>query len=188
MIARNKKKNSMYKLQKVVIFGEDHTGKNAFVRYHLTGLSCDKLTIRVKNRNFLVFDTTEGSVGLDVHIDTPQEVNKLNAYIHTSAAIFFLSPNIPNNTILYKEFRKVSPVCPVVACISSKYSELDDDILEQMLQFAHDHHLAVIIVSSQTGYNIDEPFLYLLRSIFQKHQLELINLPHSLGSYLKPKL
>lgn len=178
----------MHKVQKVVIFGEEHTGKNAFVRYHLTGLSCDKITTRVKNRNLIVFDTTCGSIGLDVHIDTPQEHNKLEAYIHTSAAIFFLSPNIPNNTKLYEEFKKVSPVCPIICCISSKYRELDEEILEQMLQFGHDHHMPVVIVSSRTGHNIDYPFLYIIRSLFQKPELQLVNLPHSLGQYFKAKL
>lgn len=178
----------MHKVQKVVIFGEDGTGKNSFVRYHLTGLSCDKSDVKIKKRNLIVFDTTAGSIGLDVHIDTINEHNKLEAYIHTSAAIFFLSPNIPNNTKLYEEFRRVSPVCPVVACISAKYNELDDVTLEQMLQFAYDCHLAVINVSSQTAYNIDEPFLTIIRCLCQKPDLQLVNLPHSLGQYFKAKL
>eukprot|EP00026_Physarum_polycephalum_P017848 Phypoly_transcript_19206.p1 GENE.Phypoly_transcript_19206~~Phypoly_transcript_19206.p1 ORF type:complete len:226 (+),score=37.52 Phypoly_transcript_19206:25-678(+) len=169
---------------KVLLVGDGATGKTTFIKRHLTGAFERKYIPSIGAEvSPLTFYTSRGPVRLNVWDTAGQE--KFGAlrdvyYIQSNACILFFDVtdrvtyrNVP---VWYRDVDRVCGRVPIVL-VGNKVDTKDRKVKAKQITFHRKKNIHYFDLSARTNYNIDKPFVRILRDLTGDQGLELTEEP-----------
>lgn len=160
---------------KIVLSGDAGVGKTAILTRYLTGNFVQQYipTEGFESRSHLRFQTNRGTYVLDIW-DLPGQEKLSTPDMKFDGSILMFDLSCKNSyENVQSWYNKLLNCCPdgtVVLCgnkYDSKYKRVKpEEIDSQDLQYYN--------ISSRTGYNVEKPFLYLLRQLSGYQDLEIV--------------
>lgn len=170
-----------HKVYKVVIVGDSGCGKTSFVKRHLTGnFNIKPLPTVSVEVHPLLFHTTEGTIHLNTWDCSGNEKSdgfRDGYYIGAEAVIvMFDVTNQKSFESVEKWVLDVFRVIPInipIALCGNKVDVMDRVVkAEQIQPYIEKFGFHYFDVSAKSNYNYEKPFLYLLRKLTNKENLQ----------------
>jgi GTP-binding nuclear protein Ran len=169
---------------KIIIMGDGGVGKTTFVGRHQTG-EFEKKYIATQGVSVssLIFYTNYGPIKLHLWDTAGQEKFgslREGYYIGGNAAIIMFDvtsrityKNIPK---WYKDYSRICENTPVVM-IGNKVDCKDRKVKSREITFHRKRNLQYYDISAKSNYQIEKPFLWLLKNLVKDHNLYLVEGP-----------
>lgn len=169
---------------KLVVVGDGGTGKTTFVRRHTTGeFERRYITTIGVNVSPLDFYTNRGKIRFIVWDTAGQE--KLGGlrdgyYIGAHAAILFFDVTsqmtYKNVAKWHKDLQRVCENIPMVL-VGNKVDVKDRKVKPKQIVFHRKKNMQYYEISAKSNYNIEKPFLYLMRKLTGDSELKIVEQP-----------
>lgn len=157
---------------KLVLVGDGGTGKTTFVKRHLTGEFEKKYVATLGvDVHPLQFSTTHGTLIFDVWDTAGQEkfgCLRDGYYIGAqSAMIFFDVTNRDSYKHVANWYRDVVRVCEKIPMVllGNKVDVVDRQVKPKVIVFHRKKNIQYYDISARSNYNIERPWLYLMRRL-----------------------
>lgn len=169
---------------KIILMGDGGVGKTTFVGRHLTG-EFEKKYIATQgvSVNSIVFYTNYGPIKLHLWDTAGQEkfgCLREGYYIGANAAIIMFDvtsrityKNVPK---WFKDYRRICEDTPVVL-VGNKVDHNDRKVKSREITFHRKRNLQYYDVSAKSNYQIEKPFLWLLKTMVKDPNLYLVEAP-----------
>ena len=157
---------------KVVLCGNEGTGKTTFIKKHLTKEFEKKYIATIGAEvHSIIFRTSRGKVCLDVwDISGLEKLSPLRDgyYIGADCAIimFDVSNIITYKNVItwYKELTRVCENIPIVL-IGNKVDVAERKVKAKEILFHRKHGIQYYAISVKSDYQFEEPFLWIIRKL-----------------------
>jgi GTP-binding nuclear protein Ran len=166
---------------KVVIVGEGGTGKTTFITRYKEGYFEKKYVASIGATVYLIpFHTTRGIIEIVIWDTAGQEIFgglRDGYYIGSQACILFFDTTskatyqkIPT---WHKDVQRVCGDIPMVL-VGNKVDVKDRKVKPKQIHFHRKKNLQYYDLSVKSNFNIEKPFLYILRKLTGDNNLQLV--------------
>ncbi|KAI8647287.1 ras family-domain-containing protein [Parasitella parasitica] len=169
---------------KLVLVGDGGTGKTTFVKRHLTG-EFEKRYVATLGVEVhpLAFATNFGTIVLNTWDTAGQEKFgglRDGYYINGQCAIIMFDvtsrityKNVPN---WHRDLVRVCEAIPIVLC-GNKVDVKERKVKAKTITFHRKKNLQYYDISAKSNYNFEKPFLWLLRKVTGRSNMEFVAAP-----------
>lgn len=169
---------------KLILIGDGGTGKTTLVKRHLTGefKMQYNATLGVEVEQ-LLFNTNRGVFRIDVWDSAGQERYgglRDGYFVQSQCAIIMFdvaSSNTYNNVKRWhRDLVRVCGNIPIVIC-GNKVDIMHKKTWKKGVDFDRKTNIYLIEMSAKSNYNVEKPFVYLLRKLVGDPSLQLVQSP-----------
>lgn len=166
---------------KIVVLGEGGVGKSTFVKRYDTGeFTRPYEPTRGVSVFSLPFYTSAGTINGQIWDTAGQE--KLGGlrdgyYINASGALLFFDVTSRDTykkaAVWYRDLIRVAGNIPVIL-VGNKVDVKDRKVKSKQVTFHRKKNITYVEMSAKSNYNIEKPFLYLLKLVLGDRSLHLV--------------